>query len=256
MDKSRRDFIKKSAIGATGIAIGGMGMTAKSYARIIGANSRMNVAVAGVNSRGGAHLAAVAKDDRCIVSHICDVDSIVLNKAIERVKNAGDGDPKGIKDFRELVEIKDVDIVTIATPEHWHAPMALLGVQNGKHVYLEKPSSHNIRENEMLVAAQKKYGKLIQMGNQQRSAVTSIQGIEKIKQGVIGEPYHGRAWYAGTRGPIGTGKKVACIRRLKYAFFLIFGNTSYCQHHSCHQQIVLYSAHSMGNFGDASQCRL
>lgn len=209
MDKSRRDFIKKSAIGATGIAIGGMGMTAKSYARIIGANSRMNVAVAGVNSRGGAHLAAVAKDDRCIVSHICDVDSIVLNKAIERVKNAGDGDPKGIKDFRELVEIKDVDIVTIATPEHWHAPMALLGVQNGKHVYLEKPSSHNIKENEMLVAAQKKYGKLIQMGNQQRSAVTSIQGIEKIKQGVIGEPYHGRAWYAGTRGPIGTGKKVA-----------------------------------------------
>ncbi len=216
MDKSRREFIKKSAIGATGIAIGGLGMTAKSYARIVGANERMNFAVAGVNSRGGAHLAAIAKDPRAIVSHICDVDSIVLEKAIAGVKKSGNGDPKAVKDFRKLVEMKDIDVITIATPEHWHAPMALLAIQNGKHVYLEKPSSHNIRENDMLVAAQKKYGKLIQMGNQQRSAVTSIQGIEKIKNGEIGVPYHGRAWYAGTRGPIGTGKKVAVPSNLDW----------------------------------------
>jgi len=216
MDKSRRDFIRKSAIGAAGIAIGGMGMTAKSYARIVGANSRMNIAVAGVNSRGGAHIAAVAKDPRGVVTHICDVDSIVLEKVIGRIKKSGQGDPKGVKDFRKLVEMKDIDVITVATPEHWHAPMALLAVQNGKHVYLEKPSSHNIRENDMLVAAQKKYGKLIQMGNQQRSAVTSIQGIEKIKQGVIGEAYHGRAWYANTRGPIGTGEKIAVPSHLDW----------------------------------------
>ena len=209
MDKSRREFIKKSAIVATGIAIGGLGMTAKSYARIIGSNERLNVAVAGVNSRGGAHIAAVAKDSRAVVSHICDVDSLVLERVIAGVKKSGDGDPEGVKDFRQLAQMKDIDIITIATPEHWHAPMALLAVQNGKHVYLEKPSSHNIHENDMLVAAQQKYGKLIQMGNQQRSAVTSWQGIEKIKKGIIGEPYHGRAWYAATRGPIGTGKKVS-----------------------------------------------
>ena len=220
MDKTRRDFLKKSAIGATGIAIGGLGMTAKSYARIVGANSRMNFAVVGVNSRGGAHSAAISKDPRGVVSHICDVDTKVLAKGIDYAKNRSkDNDAKGVKDYRKLVEMKDVDVITIATPEHWHAPMALMAVQNGKHVYLEKPSSHNIRENDMLVEAQKKYGKLIQMGNQQRSAVTTIQGIEKIKAGVIGKPYHGRAWYAGTRGSIGKGKVVPVADHLDWELF-------------------------------------
>ncbi len=216
-DKTRREFIKKTAIGTAGIAIAGMGMTAKSYGRIIGANERMNCAVVGVNSRGGAHIAAITKDSRALVSHICDVDSLVLEKVVARVKEANnDNNPKAVKDFRKLVEMKDIDVITIATPEHWHAPMAIMGVQNGKHVYLEKPSSHNIRENEMLVQAQEKYGKLIQMGNQQRSAVTSQQGIQKIREGAIGEAYHGRAWYAATRGPIGTGKKITVPAHLDW----------------------------------------
>ena len=209
-DKTRRDFIKKTAVGTAGIAIGGIGMTAKSYARIIGSNEAINCAVIGVHSRGKAHIAAISKDPRAIVSHICDVDSTVLQQGIAYAKNANSGNPaKSVKDIRKLVEMKDIDVITIATPEHWHAPMAIMGVQNGKHVYLEKPSSHNMHENDLLVKAQKKYGKLIQMGNQQRSAVTSIQGIQKIKDGVIGEPYHGRAWYAASRDSIGTGKVVA-----------------------------------------------
>lgn len=209
-DKTRREFIKKTAIGTAGIAIGGLGMTAKSYGRIIGANERMNCAVVGVNSRGGAHIAAITKDPRSIVSHICDVDSLVLEKGIANArKSSADNVAKGVKDFRKLVEMKDVDVITVATPEHWHAPMGIMGVQNGKHVYLEKPSSHNIQENEWLVEAQKKSGKLIQMGNQQRSATTSIKGVQMIREGVIGEAYHGRAWYAATRGSIGTGKVVA-----------------------------------------------
>ncbi|MEA1878642.1 MAG: Gfo/Idh/MocA family oxidoreductase [Bacteroidota bacterium] len=208
-DKTRREFIKKTAVGTAGIAIGGMGMTAKSYARILGSNEQMNCAVVGVNSRGGAHIAAISKDSRAVVTHICDVDSLALDKAIGYAKKSStDNQPKEVKDFRKLVEMKDVDVITIATPEHWHAPMAIMGVQNGKHVYLEKPSSHNLRENALLVEAQEKYGKLIQMGNQQRSAVTSIRGVQMIKEGVIGETYHGRAWYAATRGTIGTGKKV------------------------------------------------
>lgn len=208
-DNTRREFIKKTAVGAAGIAIGGIGMTAKSYGRIIGSNERINCAVAGINSRGNAHTAAISKDPRAIVSHICDVDSIVLEKGIATAKKFNsDNVAKGVKDFRKLVEMKDIDVITVATPEHWHAPMAIMGVQNGKHVYLEKPSSHNLRENELLIAAQEKYGKLIQMGNQQRSAVTTQQGIERIRNGEIGETYHGRAWYANTRGPIGVGKKV------------------------------------------------
>ncbi|MCD6347883.1 MAG: Gfo/Idh/MocA family oxidoreductase [Bacteroidales bacterium] len=216
-DKSRRDFIKKTAIGTAGIAIGGVGMTAKSYARILGSNDRIHCAVAGVHSRGTAHIAAISKDPRAVVTHICDVDSQVLDKGIALArKSSAENNPTAVKDFRKLVEMKDIDVITIATPEHWHAPMAIMGVQNDKHVDLEKPSSHNLHENDLLIEAQKKYGKLIQMGNQQRSAVTSIQGVQKIKEGVIGEPYHGRAWYAATRGSIGTGKVVAVPSHLDW----------------------------------------
>ncbi len=99
-------------------------------------------------------------------------------------------------------------MITIATPEHWHAPMAIMGLQAGKHVYVEKPCSHNPLEGELLVQAQKKYGKFVQMGNQQRSSDHTIEIIGKIKAGLIGRPYFGKAWYSNTRKSIGVGKPV------------------------------------------------
>jgi len=215
-NQTRRDFIRKTAVGTTGIAIGGMGFTARSYARIMGSNERIHFAVIGVHSRGNAHIAAISKDPRGTVSHICDVDSQVLDKALNYARSLKGNSPKGWNDIRKLLQVKDIDAITIAAPDHWHAPMAIMGVQAGKHVYVEKPSSHDIRENEMLITAWKKSGKLIQMGNQQRSAVTSAQGIQKIKDGIIGTPYHGRAWYANTRGSIGHGKVVPVPSNLNW----------------------------------------
>jgi predicted dehydrogenase len=113
-----------------------------------------------------------------------------------------------LKDVRKLLESKDVDAITIATPEHWHAPMALMGLQAGKHVYVEKPSSHNPYEGELLLQAQKKYGKLVQLGDQQRSSAHTIEAMAKIKEGLIGRPYFGKAWYSNTRKGIGVGKAV------------------------------------------------
>jgi predicted dehydrogenase len=213
---SRRQFIRNSAIGAAGIALGGYGFTAKSYARIPGSNDRIRFAVVGVNSRGIAHIDAILKGKNAHITHICDVDSTVLEKTLSYVSGKQGSAPSGQKDIRKLLEIKDIDAITIATPDHWHAPMAILGVQAGKHVYLEKPSSHNIHENQMLLSAFRKEGKLIQMGNQQRSSVTSAAAIQKIRDGVIGEPYHARAWYANTRGPIGIGKAVAVPANLDW----------------------------------------
>ena len=100
-----------------------------------------------------------------------------------------------------------MDAITIATPDHWHAPMAIAGLQAGKHVYVEKPCSHNPAEGALLVEAQKKYGKLVQMGTQQRSSPHTIEIVDKIHNGLIGRAYYAKAWYSNTRKSIGVGKE-------------------------------------------------
>ena len=147
------------------------GLSAKSYSRILGANDRLNIAVVGVRSRGAAHIASLSVCDNVRISHLCDVDQRFLDKAANTVQERFGESPVKERDIRKLVEIKEIDAITIATPEHWHAPMGLLGLQAGKHVYIEKPISHNPAEGVMLLEAVKKYGKLAQMGNQQRSSL-------------------------------------------------------------------------------------
>ena len=208
MDKSRRSFIKKSAIGTAGVTLGAHNLQASGLGSILGANDQVNFGVVGVNSRGKAHINAIANLENTAISYICDVDSRAAEKAADLAEKKTGQRPEIIEDYRKLVEKKDLDAVTIATPEHWHTPMTLMGVKNGKHVYVEKPCSHNPYEGEMLMQAQKKYDAVIQMGNQQRSAPTSMQAMKDIRNGLIGDVYYGKAWYANSRGPIGIGKRV------------------------------------------------
>jgi predicted dehydrogenase len=183
--------------------------SARSYGRILGANDRINFAMIGTNSRALAHLAALkANNTSTRVSHLCDVDSRNLDRFSSKAKDALGYTSPTHKDFRTVLAEKDVDVVTIATPDHWHAPMAILALQAGKHVYVEKPSSHNPHEGELLVAAQKKYGKLVQVGNQHRSSPHESQMIEKIHEGFIGETYYAKAWYSNNRPSMGIGKVV------------------------------------------------
>ncbi len=201
---SRRTFVNSLAAGVAGTAFAS---TAKSYAQIMGANDRINFAINGLNGRGHAHLAALrdlSKDAR--VAYICDVDTNIRNKFAEDAQQALGYAPKAEADFRNALASKEVDAISIATPDHWHAPMAVLGLKAGKHVYVEKPSSQNCREGELLVAAQKKHGKLVQVGDQQRSSAYTIKMIQQIHDGYIGTPYLARAWYANTRGSMGIGK--------------------------------------------------
>ncbi|MCH8233166.1 MAG: Gfo/Idh/MocA family oxidoreductase [Bacteroidetes bacterium] len=202
---SRRTFIKKSAAGVIGV---GFAFSARSYANILGANDRVNVAVVGLHGRGKAHLSAIYHTTNTRISAICDVDSRELTKTAELVNEMNGQKPDVIVDIRKLLENKDIDAVTIATPDHWHAPMAIMAMQAGKHVYLEKPCCFNPQEGNWLIQSQKKHGKVLQVGNQQRSAPTSVQAVADIRAGIIGEAYMGKAWYANTRGSIGTGKNV------------------------------------------------
>ena len=140
------------------------------------------------------------------VSHVCDVDGDVLQKFAEAAQREM-GEPLATqKDFRQILALREVDAITIATPDHWHAPMAIAALRAGKHVYVEKPCSHNPAEGELLVRAQQKYGKLVQMGTQQRSSTHTIEIVNKIHDGLIGKPYFAKAWYINVRESIGVGK--------------------------------------------------
>lgn len=211
--KTRRDFLKNTLAGSAGLA---MGLSAKSYGRIIGANERVNFAIIGLHGRAYAHLDALRLNKGTLVTHVCDVDRIELDRFAAASKERFGESPVKEKDFRKILSQKDVDAITIATPEHWHAHMAIMGLESGKHVYVEKPSSHNPYEGEMLVRAQKKYGKLVQLGNQQRSSAHTIEIIGKIREGLIGRPYFGKAWYSNTRSSIGRGKAVPVPENLDW----------------------------------------
>jgi predicted dehydrogenase len=202
---SRRKFINTAVVGAAGVALGS---TAKSYGQILGSNDRINFAIFGLNGRAYAHLSALKSNtDTARISHVCDVDSNILKKFADSAQQELGYAPATGKDFRSILQLKDVDAITIATPDHWHTPMAIAGLQAGKHVYVEKPCSHNPAEGALLVKAQQKYGKLVQMGTQQRSSPHTIEIVDKIHGGFIGRPYFAKAWYSNVRKSIGVGKE-------------------------------------------------
>ena len=202
---TRREFLDTVALGAAGLAIGS---TAKSYGQIMGSNERLNFAVIGLNGRAYAHLSSLkANQAAARISHVCDVESNILARFAAATEKEMGSAPASDKDFRKILELKDVDAITIATPDHWHTPMAILGLEAGKHVYVEKPCSHNPAEGALLVQAQRKYGKLVQMGTQQRSSPHTIEIVEKIHSGLIGRAYFAKCWYNNTRKSIGVGKE-------------------------------------------------
>jgi predicted dehydrogenase len=202
---TRREFLDTMAVGAAGLAVSS---SAKSYGQILGSNDRLNFAVMGLNSRAYAHLSSLkANKDAARIAHVCDVERNTLAKFAQNVQQELGYAPGTNQDFRKILELKDVDAITIATPDHWHTPMAIAGLQAGKHVYVEKPCSHNPGEGALLVRAQQKYGKLVQMGTQQRSSPHTIEIVEKIHGGLIGKAYFAKCWYNNTRKSIGIGKE-------------------------------------------------
>jgi predicted dehydrogenase len=211
---TRREFLDALAFTTAGVATA---MTARSYARILGSNDRLNFAVIGLNGRGYAHLSSIkANKNSARLTHVCDVDSDILAKFAETAQKETGETVTAEKDFRKILALRDIDAISIATPDHWHAPMAIAGLRAGKHVYVEKPCSHNPAEGQMLVKAQQKYDKLVQMGTQQRSSPHTIQIVEKIHAGLIGRPYLAKAWYSNVRKSIGTGTEVPVPPRLDW----------------------------------------
>lgn len=176
----------------------------------------LRVAVMGVASRGKALATAFAAAPDCEVTYICEVDKRYVQDALNVVKPHQERVPKVEKDIRKVLEDKDVDVVAIAAPDHWHAPAAIMALQAGKHVYVEKPCSHNPQEGEWLIQAAQKYGGKVQMGNQRRSWSQVQACLRDLHDGVIGRVYYANAWYVNNRPSIGHGKTISAPGELDF----------------------------------------
>lgn len=185
----RRDFIKKGLIGSAGIAIGGMGFSARSYASILGANDRFRVAVCGVNGRGKNHISGFSGLENTQIVYLVDPDSKVLDTRVNELREQGglSAGVKGVADVRKVLEGKEVDAISVATPNHWHSLMVIWAAQAGKHIYVEKPASHDVYEGRVALAAAEKYGIVVQHGTQRRSSDGWAKTIGEIRSGKYGK---------------------------------------------------------------------
>ena len=193
---TRRDFIKQSLIGSAGAALGTFGMSAKSYAAIQGANDRIQLAVIGARNQGTVHLNAYCglKDSHKVqVRTICDTDERLFAKGVALVEQKTGTKPGTEWDLHRVLEDGSIDAVSIVVPNHWHALAAVLACQAGKHVYVEKPASHNIWEGRRMIEAARKYGRHMQVGLNNRSSVNVREAIAFLHGGGIGPLYMARS---------------------------------------------------------------
>jgi predicted dehydrogenase len=210
---SRRHFLKTTGIVTAGIALPSVSRAAR------GPNDKVVVGIIGCNGRGMDHLNGFLSVPNVEIGYICDVDSRAVEKGVAAAARKQERKPKGIKDFRRMLEDPALDAVSIATPDHWHAPATILACSAGKHVYVEKPGSHNPAESELMAKAARKHGRRVQMGNQRRSWPWVIEAMEHLHAGEVGKLFFARAWYTNHRGTIGRGKPTPPPEWLDYSLW-------------------------------------
>ena len=198
---TRRRFLQTtSAAGASFLITG-----TRASGKIIGANDRLRIAVAGLNGRGSSHIGGWQGQNNVEIAYVIDPDERVLASRLKGVQSKDSGkNCKGLKDVREALEDKTLDAISIAAPNHWHSLMTIWAAQAGKHVYVEKPMSHDIAEGRIAVEAQKKYGVVIQHGTQQRSSAGVAGLTEAIQAGKFGRLKISYGYCCKPRGGIGT----------------------------------------------------
>jgi predicted dehydrogenase len=196
-EPGRRTFLKTTAVAAATVA------TASSANRVLGANDRVRVAVIGVRGRGWDHVKGYRPIPNVELSHFCDVDENVLRKRCDDAEKLGIPKPQTVVDVRKLLEDKNVDAVSIATPNHWHSLIGIWAAQAGKDIYIEKPCSHNWWEGRQLVNAIKKYNVICQHGSQCRSSAAILEAMNQMRSGLIGDVYMARGLCYKWRDTIG-----------------------------------------------------
>ena len=206
---SRRRFLGTTA------AISQAALVAQASAQSQAASEKIVIGVMGL-SRGRSLSTSFAKRPNVEIKYVCDVDSQRADSCADLIMGAVNKKPQAIGDFRRILDDPDVDALVCSAPNHWHAPATILACQAGKHVYVEKPCSHNPQEGEWMVQAARKHKRAVQMGTQRRSGETLRKAITMLSEGVIGRVYHSRAFYFSLRGSIGTGTPAKVPGHLDY----------------------------------------
>ncbi|HPA17135.1 MAG TPA: Gfo/Idh/MocA family oxidoreductase [Verrucomicrobiae bacterium] len=195
----RRRFLKQSAALATGAAAWHI----SSGLRAQSPNEKFILGIIGPGGMGTSLLKSFAGFQDVDIASVSDVDERRLAAAVKNVEGIKGKAPRAEGDFRRILEDKAVDAVVIATPDHWHAPATILACDAGKHVYVEKPGSHNIREGRLMIEAARRNKRVVQVGTQSRSTVHVRDAIDKIRGGAIGEVLTVRVWNSQLRASIG-----------------------------------------------------
>lgn len=185
---SRRRFIEQSlAAGLAGLAAVEAGAAPRTTRRRVAANDKIHIAIIGLNSRGLDHVKGYLNHNEVEIVALCDADTAVIPKASDLIEKAGKPKPKAVQDIRELLAMKEIDAVSIATPNHWHSLAAIWAMQHGKDVYVEKPISHNVSEGRRTVEFAQKLNRICQSGTQSRSNQACREAIDYIHSGKLGK---------------------------------------------------------------------
>src|SRR5205809_3661005 len=204
---TRRELIERSSAAALGAGILASGVHAESGSnrkRKVSPNEKVVIGLIGAGGMGQHNTNEASKKPEIEVGAICDVDEAHLVDPVKRAEQQFGRRPKTFKDFRQLLEMKDIDAVIIGTPDHWHALPCIYACEAGKDVYCEKPISHNIVEGQAMVAAARKFKRVVQVGTWQRSTQHFVDATDYVRSGRLGKISVCRAW---TLGHAGQGKK-------------------------------------------------
>jgi len=237
----RREFIKKSVLGTAGIAIGGVGFSRNSYNSIIGANDRLTVAVIGIGGQGGTHISSFCrlKDSKNVrLKTLCDADEKFFPAKVKTVESMTGETPQTVWDMRRVLEDKEIDAVSMAIPNFWHALGTIWACQAGKHVYVEKPATYGIFEGRKMVEASRKYNVRVQTGLQNRSITGVMEAIKFLHSGGIGDVFMAKETCYKPRDSFGIAKDGEPPATLHYDYWL-----GPCQWQPYNEKKVHYNWH-------------